>query len=83
MRAVSRGCLQVEGGEGCQPYTLGGHEGEVTAVAWCSSDLEQVATTADDATVRRGAGGRVVGEGYFVALVGRCRSSLGAFGVLE
>ena len=42
----------MDGGEGSQPYTLSGHEGEVTAVAWCARDLEQIATTADDATVR-------------------------------
>jgi WD40 repeat protein len=42
----------VDGAEGALPYTLHGHEGEVTAVAWCASDLEQIATTADDATVR-------------------------------
>ena len=44
--------MQVDGAEGGQPYTLAGHEGEVTAVAWCATDPEQIATTADDATVR-------------------------------
>jgi hypothetical protein len=34
------------------PVSLPGHTGEVTAVAWCPSDYCQIATAADDATLR-------------------------------
>ncbi|WIA08986.1 hypothetical protein OEZ85_008400 [Tetradesmus obliquus] len=34
------------------PVTLPGHAGEVTAVAWCPGDACQLATAADDATLR-------------------------------
>lgn len=43
---------QVEGADGGRPYVLPGHEGEVTAVAWCPTDFDQIATTADDATIK-------------------------------
>jgi denticleless len=36
----------------CAPYTLKGHESEVTAVAWCPTDFCQLATTADDHTIK-------------------------------
>lgn len=34
------------------PASLAGHTGEVTAVAWCPADHNQIATAADDATLR-------------------------------
>lgn len=34
------------------PVSLPGHAGEVTAVAWCPADHCQIATAADDATLR-------------------------------
>ncbi|KAG1366985.1 denticleless protein [Cocos nucifera] len=34
------------------PVTLKGHEGEVTAVDWCSSEVGKIATTSDDYMVR-------------------------------
>jgi len=34
------------------PYTLRGHDSEVTAVAWCPTDFCQLATTADDYTIK-------------------------------
>ncbi len=37
---------------GCAPYTLPGHTSEVTAVAWCPTDFCQLATTADDYTIK-------------------------------
>lgn len=43
---------QVEGGDGAAPVSLPGHEGEVTALAWCRSDFGQLASTADDSTLR-------------------------------
>lgn len=52
-QAAGHGHLQVDGSaEASEPLTLAGHEGEVTAVAWCSTDAGQLATAADDATVR-------------------------------
>ena len=41
-------------GPGCctAPYTLRGHDSEVTAVAWCPTDFGQLATTADDYTIK-------------------------------
>ncbi|KAL4550117.1 hypothetical protein Ndes2526B_g08287 [Nannochloris sp. 'desiccata'] len=41
-------------GAGCctAPYTLRGHDSEVTAVAWCPTDFCQLATTADDYTIK-------------------------------
>ncbi|KAJ3697811.1 hypothetical protein LUZ61_001516 [Rhynchospora tenuis] len=33
-------------------HTLKGHEGEVTAVNWCTSDVGKIATCSDDFTVR-------------------------------
>lgn len=35
-----------------QPYILEGHEAEVTTVAWCPNDFSQIATAADDYTVK-------------------------------
>ncbi|KAI3428243.1 hypothetical protein D9Q98_006623 [Chlorella vulgaris] len=43
---------EVDAPDGASPYVLSGHQGEVTAVAWCPSDFHQIATTADDATVK-------------------------------
>jgi WD40 repeat protein len=43
---------ELDGGAGDEPYRLGGHGGEVTAVAWCPSDFYQLATAGDDNTVR-------------------------------
>ncbi|MQM04839.1 hypothetical protein Taro_037644 [Colocasia esculenta] len=34
------------------PVRLKGHEGEVTAVDWCSSEMGKIATSSDDLTVR-------------------------------
>ncbi|KAF6137003.1 hypothetical protein GIB67_030767 [Kingdonia uniflora] len=34
------------------PITLKGHDGEVTAVDWCSSEIGKIATACDDFTVR-------------------------------
>ena len=34
------------------PLQLAGHSGEVTAVAWCPSDITQFTTASDDGTVR-------------------------------
>jgi hypothetical protein len=36
------GPAQVGAPDGASPYVLGGHQGEVTAVAWCPTDFEQV-----------------------------------------
>lgn len=33
---------QVDAPDGASPYVLPGHQGEVTAVAWCPSDFQQV-----------------------------------------
>lgn len=33
--------LQVDAPDGASPYVLSGHQGEVTAVAWCPSDFHQ------------------------------------------
>jgi hypothetical protein len=33
--------LQVDAPDGASPYVLPGHQGEVTAVAWCPSDFQQ------------------------------------------
>ncbi|KAF8378243.1 hypothetical protein HHK36_029582 [Tetracentron sinense] len=35
-----------------EPVTLKGHEGEVTAVNWCPSEIGKIATSSDDFTVR-------------------------------
>ncbi|KAL4422044.1 hypothetical protein ABPG77_004860 [Micractinium sp. CCAP 211/92] len=43
---------EVDAPDGASPYVLAGHQGEVTAVAWCPSDFDQIATTADDATLK-------------------------------
>ncbi|KAL4443774.1 hypothetical protein ABPG75_011511 [Micractinium tetrahymenae] len=43
---------EVDAPDGASPYVLAGHQGEVTAVAWCPSDFHQIATTADDATLK-------------------------------
>ncbi|KAI5665488.1 hypothetical protein M9H77_15341 [Catharanthus roseus] len=34
------------------PITLGSHDGEVTAVDWCPSEMGKIATSSDDFTVR-------------------------------
>ena len=34
--------LQVDAPDGASPYVLPGHQGEVTAVAWCPTDFHQV-----------------------------------------
>jgi denticleless len=39
-------------GDGTAPLTLAGHEREVTTVAWCPTDPCQLASAADDCTVR-------------------------------
>lgn len=33
--------MQVDAPDGASPYVLAGHQGEVTAVAWCPSDFHQ------------------------------------------
>ncbi|KAK3237017.1 hypothetical protein CYMTET_52876 [Cymbomonas tetramitiformis] len=35
-----------------EPYTLQGHEGEVSGVDWCGQDFGTIATCGDDSTVR-------------------------------
>ncbi|KAK2078655.1 hypothetical protein QBZ16_003495 [Prototheca wickerhamii] len=39
-------------GAPCQPARLAGHEGEVTAVAWCPSDPDCLVSAGDDAALR-------------------------------
>lgn len=43
--------LQVDQPESA-PLTLQGHTGEVSGVAWCQTDGNQVATCGDDAVVK-------------------------------
>ena len=43
---------QVDGADGGAPYVLRGHSREVTTGAWCPTDFCQLATAADDCTVK-------------------------------
>ena len=44
--------LQVDGPDYSQPLRLRGHQKEVTGVAWCPTNLFNVATCSDDHTLR-------------------------------
>lgn len=43
---------QVDDKEGTEPYVLRSHESEVTTVTWCPTDFGQLASAADDYTVK-------------------------------
>lgn len=62
------GCMQVDAPDGATPYVLAGHQGEVTAVAWCPADFHQA---------RRdpGAGWRAPGCMHLVSTQDPCQIS--------